>query len=237
VQPDESTGGVFGTWQTESVGGEPTPEGVVSTITFTVENRVEGDGGVNTFGGPFTLLDGEVEFGPFFSTQKAGPEPANRHETRLFAALIGRRPFSVEGDTLVIGSGADEVRFRPITDRQSESEGETAAGETFELSGSVLYRQRVALPPDAVVTVRLRDVSLADAPSTTIAEQVIEPEHQVPIPFSLTVERSALEENHRYSLSAQITVGGHLKWTTDAHIPVSTSEPTTGIDILVVPAS
>ncbi len=46
------------------------------------------------------------------------------------------------------------------------------------------YRQRIALPPGAVVRVALSDVSVADAPSTTVAEQVITPEHQVPIPLS-----------------------------------------------------
>ena len=41
------------------------------------------------------------------------------------------------------------------------------------VTGSVTYRERIALPPTAVVTVRLVDVSRADAPSVLIAEQVI----------------------------------------------------------------
>ena len=95
----------------------------------------------------------------------------------------------------------------------------------------------MALPPGAVVTVQLSDVSLADAPSTVIAEQVIETGAQVPIPFSLTVARSALQDNHRYTLSARITVDGRLAWTSDTHIPMGTSESSTGIDLRVVRAS
>lgn len=33
------------------------------------------------------------------------------------------------------------------------------------ITGTVAYRERIALPPNAVVTVTLEDVSLADAPS------------------------------------------------------------------------
>jgi len=53
----------------------------------------------------------------------------------------------------------------------------------------------------------------------------------------VTVERSALEPRQSYSISARITVDDELEWTSDTHIPVSASESTTGIDILVVRAS
>ena len=36
------------------------------------------------------------------------------------------------------------------------------------VSGNVLIRQKVALPPDAVLTVTLSDASLADAPSKVL---------------------------------------------------------------------
>ncbi|WP_367272350.1 YbaY family lipoprotein [Phreatobacter sp.] len=45
-----------------------------------------------------------------------------------------------------------------------------AMAETRTLSGMVIYRERIALPPSAVVEVKLVDISLADAPSRTIAE-------------------------------------------------------------------
>ena len=39
------------------------------------------------------------------------------------------------------------------------------------LKGEVMYRERIALPPNAVLSVQLADVSLADAPATMIGEQ------------------------------------------------------------------
>lgn len=39
------------------------------------------------------------------------------------------------------------------------------------LDGEVFYLQRIALPPTATLSVSLQDVSLADAPAVTLAEQ------------------------------------------------------------------
>jgi putative lipoprotein len=107
----------------------------------------------------------------------------------------------------------------------------------LEVSGTVAYRERIALPPGAIVTVRVEDVSVADAPAAVVAEQVIEPSHQVPIPFSLELDAADLDARHRYSLRAQITVGGELWFVTDTAIPVSASEPTTDLDLILVRAS
>ena len=86
-----------------------------------------------------------------------------------------------------------------------------------------------------MVRVALSDVSVADAPSTTVAEQVIAPEHQVPI--ILADGRNApFVERRTYALSAQITVDGVLRWTSDTHIPVTLAGPMSGLDIVVVPA-
>lgn len=53
------------------------------------------------------------------------------------------------------------------------------------LAGEVLYRERIALPPNAVVSVQLADVSLADAPAAIVGEQTVEPAGQVPVKFAI----------------------------------------------------
>ena len=63
-----------------------------------------------------------------------------------------------------------------------------AASESLPgtLSGTVTYRQRIALAPDAVVEVTLQDVSKADAPAEMISTQKIETNGaQVPIAYTL----------------------------------------------------
>ena len=59
------------------------------------------------------------------------------------------------------------------------------AAEEVAVTGEVSYRERIALPPNAALTVRLLDVSLADAPETVVAEQTIDPAGQVPINFEI----------------------------------------------------
>jgi putative lipoprotein len=88
-----------------------------------------------------------------------------------------------------------------------QTSGGNAPAESAEasLTGTVSYRERMALPPDAKVEVRLEDVSRADAPASVIAEQRIDTEgRQLPIPFDLRYARDRIEPNHRYALRAEI---------------------------------
>jgi len=106
------------------------------------------------------------------------------------------------------------------------------------VTGTVTYRERIALTPKAVVTVRIEDVSRADAPATVIGEQVIKTEgKQVPLPFAVAYQASDIVENHRYSMQVRIEDGnGRLIYISDTLIPVITmGSPTSGIEIVVVP--
>lgn len=76
------------------------------------------------------------------------------------------------------------------------------------MTGTISYRQRIALTPAAVVEEKLLDVSRADAPSVTIAEQVIKPAgRQVPIAFELPYDARRIEERHRYVIQVRILEG------------------------------
>ena len=87
------------------------------------------------------------------------------------------------------------------------------------VTGSVTYRERMALPPTAQVEIQLADVSLMDAPSRTIARQSFTADgRQVPFAFSLTVDQRKLDPRGRYSVSARITdASGKLMFITDTH--------------------
>lgn len=96
------------------------------------------------------------------------------------------------------------------------------------LAGTVTYRERIVLPPGAVVEVSLLDVSLADAPSRTIARTRIVPRRQVPIPFRLRFNDAQIQPGRRYALRAEIRVRGQLWFTTMEHhaalVPDASSE-------------
>jgi putative lipoprotein len=106
------------------------------------------------------------------------------------------------------------------------------------VSGTISYRQRIALPPDAEVVVELSDVSRMDVPATVIASQrIIANGRQVPIPFSLTYDTVSITENGTYTVSAKIFVGGQLRWISDTVYPVGNNgEFTADINVVQVSA-
>ncbi|MEI4506512.1 YbaY family lipoprotein [Sphingopyxis sp. CCNWLW253] len=91
--------------------------------------------------------------------------------------------------------------------------------QPVSVTGSITYRERMALPPTAQVEIQLADVSLMDAPSKTIAQQSFTADgRQVPFAFSLTVDERKIDPRGRYSVSARITdASGKLMFITDTH--------------------
>ena len=105
------------------------------------------------------------------------------------------------------------------------SGGAPAAEPQAILTGTVSYRERIALPPNARVEVRLEDVSQADAPADEIAAETIAANgRQVPIPFELRYAPRSIEPSHRYAVRASITsADGELMFTTATHYAVLTA--------------
>jgi putative lipoprotein len=72
-----------------------------------------------------------------------------------------------------------------------------------------------------VVRVRLEDVSRQDAAAEVVAEtEVVTSGEQVPIPFAVEVDRSALDPRGQYGLRATIESGGTLRFTTTDFTPL-----------------
>ena len=81
----------------------------------------------------------------------------------------------------------------------------SSAPSTPRVTSTVTYRERIALPPGAVVHVVLEDVSLADAQATVITEETIQSAGQVPVPFALQLDSASIDHRHRYAVRARIT--------------------------------
>jgi putative lipoprotein len=103
------------------------------------------------------------------------------------------------------------------------------------VTGSVNIRQRIALPPDAVLTVTLSDASLADAPSKVIAQRAVRTEgKQAPFNFVLPYNPSDIQPNARIILSAAITLNGRMMFITDT-IQEVVNRNGTRADLVMVP--
>jgi putative lipoprotein len=91
------------------------------------------------------------------------------------------------------------------------------------VTGTVAYRERMALPPNAAIEIKLQDVSRQDAPATTVAETLFAAEgKQVPIPFQLSYNPADINMAHSYQVRADINVDGKLMFTTTTAYPVLT---------------
>jgi putative lipoprotein len=103
------------------------------------------------------------------------------------------------------------------------------------LQGEVYYLPKIALPADCTLTVKLSDITLADAPDKVIGVSQTPVNHQVPFPFDVGYNARLLEEGHHYALSARIEQQGRLLWIDDTiHAVELNSNDQTGLKIKVV---
>ncbi len=108
------------------------------------------------------------------------------------------------------------------------------AGSGTAVTGTISYRERMALPPDAVVDVRLIDATRQDATARIVAQKSIDTDgRQVPIPFELAYDASDIDADHQYVLRAGIRSGDQLLFsTTEAH-PVITGGSPTRVELML----
>jgi putative lipoprotein len=78
------------------------------------------------------------------------------------------------------------------------------------LEVSVLYRERIALPPGAELTVTLSDVSKMDVPETVISSVRRKLSTSPPYRVQLTYDAGLIRERHRYNVRAKITLEDRL---------------------------
>jgi len=103
------------------------------------------------------------------------------------------------------------------------------------LQGSALYRERIALPADAVFEAELQDVSRADAAALVLGRARLEPAGQPPFRFEIAYNDADIQAGRRYNVRATIRHGQQLLFTTDKLYPVldGSTEP---LQLLLVSA-
>jgi putative lipoprotein len=111
---------------------------------------------------------------------------------------------------------------------------------TAVVSGTVAYRERIAMPENAVLTMQLQDLSApdgpdgVDAPAKVIVEQKFTfAGQQVPLPFELHYDPAKIDPKHRYALSARITVADQLMFMNTTAYRVITQGNPAKADILL----
>ncbi len=79
---------------------------------------------------------------------------------------------------------------------------------TSMITGTVSYHQRIALPSNAVVEVKLVDLSLGETNATVVASRMIHGQTVLPMSYSLKYPRLAWLEGRQYAVQARVLVDG-----------------------------
>jgi putative lipoprotein len=101
------------------------------------------------------------------------------------------------------------------------------------ITGTAAYRERIALPSNAVFEAMLEDISRSDAKAETIASVRLEGFGQVPVRFEMPYDAARIDQSHRYSVRGRILIDGRLAWTTDQAYPVITGGHPSQVELLL----
>ncbi len=127
--------------------------------------------------------------------------------------------------------------FACTSDPAPAGELEVTSGRSpnAAVSGTVTYRERLALTEGATLIVELRDVSYQDASAPLIARQTIANPGQVPIRFEVGYHRDDIDDRNTYGVSARIVESdGRLAFTNDTAYDVITRGNPRSVDMLLV---
>lgn len=105
------------------------------------------------------------------------------------------------------------------------------------VSGTLTYRQRIALPSDSIIHVALVEIRGKAAESVVLSEQSFPASGQVPIPFAITFDPKVIDPARHYAVRARITdAGGRVFWATPRPAPVLTQGHPNQAEVMVAPA-
>ena len=91
------------------------------------------------------------------------------------------------------------------------------------LKGTVGYRERIVLPPDAMLVVTLTDTTPVIVTTRIVAEAVVRVDgRSPPIPFELPYDRARIASERSYGVRAAISSGGRILFETPGARPVIT---------------
>ena len=131
--------------------------------------------------------------------------------------------FHTKGDDALFEDGKSPMRRCTVGDAPplvAPPPAPTVPSSFVDITGSIAYLARTALPPDAVLVIRVQDTSRADAPARTLAEQRIElSDQQAPIRFRMLVDRDLLRKNARITVAARIQRGSTLLFINGTSYP------------------
>lgn len=141
-----------------------------------------------------------------------------------------------KGDEAIFEDGKGNLRRCArgnVAPAAPQTAAQPAASSFIDIAGSVTYLARIALPPNAILKIRIQ------SGQRTLADQRYELNGaQVPIPFSATVDRDLMGKKAKAgaSVSARIEASGKLLFFSDKPMPAMKNGQPIPVNIVLKPA-
>ncbi len=91
-------------------------------------------------------------------------------------------------------------------------------GKTAALSGTVSYKERIALPPEAIIEIILLDTSRENANKARLARQIIMTQgKQPPFAYELRYDPRGIEEDGSYTVAARALIDDEVRFISQPH--------------------
>ncbi len=157
-------------------------------------------------------------------------------------SVTGRTIFATDKIYPVLTQGNPNTA--DITLVSLNSIGNPPSGNTTGvIQGTIDYRERISLPNNASITVKLIDGLTSDSAANpaplVVAETTFSSNgRQAPIPFELRYNPNQIDSRRNYFLQAEISTDGKPAFVTNTKINVVTQgNPTDNLQLLLVPAT
>jgi uncharacterized lipoprotein YbaY len=126
---------------------------------------------------------------------------------------------------LVYDQAQRRLQSMPINLVQQSSAG---------IRGQVVCNERVTLTTQAVLTVRLRDVTYPNWNNVEVGNHVIPSPPHPPIPFAIQIDPSSIYPDHRYAVDAYLVDRGQIVLQSPSAVPVTPLSATAPIQVSLV---
>lgn len=210
-----------GEWTLVSLGSEAVLGGAPLTINFAADGSAFGSSGCNSYRAPYTVDGDSITFGSGMMTLMACDDAFMAQERTFLTALEAATAYRIaDGQLVIVYGDGQELIFDAVLP---------------VVTVTLTYRERIALPENAEVTVTIEDIARADAPADVLVSlTIVSGGANVPFTFELPYDPAQLDDRAMYSARAQIRVDGALWFTSDTIAPVLSRGAGTEVELVLV---
>jgi putative lipoprotein len=120
----------------------------------------------------------------------------------------------------------------------AKAETSSAASSFIDISGRIYFYNRVPLPADAVMIIKIQDAARAGARARTLAEVEINPIEQIiPVPFQTTIDRDLISKKAKVTVNVRIEQQGKLLFISDKVTPALVKGKPVFVEMQLKPVS